>query len=161
MWCSKRKEMLGPGERAPDVRLRLLSGEPWSLYEALSEQPVVLVFFKISCPTCQFTLPFLERLATSTAGNIVLVSQDDACKTQEFRRRFGITIPTAIDEGRAYAASNAYQITNVPSLFLIDRNGVISKSMTGFQRAELESLGQMFGIPTFRPDERVPILRPG
>ena len=55
----------------------------------------------------------------------------------------------------------AAKITHVPSMFLIGQDGRILKSINGFHRAELESLGDLFGIPTFRADERVPILRPG
>lgn len=161
MWRLKRKDMLGLGEMAPQVRMRLLNGEMWGLHDALLEQRILLVFFKISCPTCQFTLPFLERMSASAPGGIVLVSQDDAGKTREFEQQFGITLPTLIDEGQAYAASNAYRISHVPSMFLIAQDGTIAKSINGFQRAELESVGLLFGIPAFRPGERVPILRPG
>ncbi len=39
-----------------------LDGGNFSLQEALQRGPVLAVFFKVSCPTCQYTFPFLERI---------------------------------------------------------------------------------------------------
>jgi peroxiredoxin len=44
--------MLQPGVSAPDISLPGLDGSAWNLREALLHGPVVLAFFKISCPTC-------------------------------------------------------------------------------------------------------------
>src|SRR5438552_14736351 len=53
---------LAPGTKAPEFELKALDGERFSLNEELAGAPVVLVFFKVSCPTCQYALPFFERL---------------------------------------------------------------------------------------------------
>jgi peroxiredoxin len=53
---------LDTGETAPDFSLQAMDGNLFSLKDALARGPVVAVFFKISCPTCQYALPFLERL---------------------------------------------------------------------------------------------------
>ena len=68
--------MLSAGSKAPVFSLLDLNGSPRSLAEILSRGPVLLVFYKISCPTCQFTLPFLERIAKGSLP-IVTISQDD------------------------------------------------------------------------------------
>jgi len=81
--------MLAEGGLAPDFEI-----DGWSLADALKNGPVLLAFFKISCPTCQFAFPFLQRLAdgaTSGSPPIVAVSQDDARGTKQFADRFGIT----------------------------------------------------------------------
>jgi peroxiredoxin len=146
--------MLREGELAPDFTI----GE-WSLAEARKKGPVLLAFFKISCPTCQLTFPFLQRLAG--ALQIAPVSQDDSIGTEQFRRRFGISMPAILDPGPAYKASNLYGIRSVPSLFLIEPDGVISMCISGFSKEHLAHLGERFQAPIFLPGEEIPTLRPG
>lgn len=155
--------MLRPGDSAPDINLPDLDGAAWNLREALRQGPVVIAFFKISCPTCQLTFPFLQRLADSTASGpkLIAISQDDAPDTHEFRQRFGISMPTLTDAPPRYSASNAYRITSVPSIFAIETDGKIASAIEGFNKAELEKLGKRFGASPFRETDRVPALRPG
>jgi|ERR1700733_5304850 len=53
---------LTTGTQAPDFELKTLEGKRFSLSEQLGRGAAVLAFFKVSCPTCQYALPFLERL---------------------------------------------------------------------------------------------------
>ena len=156
--------MLQPGDAAPDINLPDLDGTAWKLHEALQHGPVVLAFFKISCPTCQLTFPFLQRIADSPNGgpkNIVAISQDDVPDSREFHQRFGVSMPTLIDAPPVYSASNAYRIFNVPSIFVVETDGRIASAVEGFNRAALEDLGRRFGVAPFRESDRVPALRPG
>jgi peroxiredoxin len=155
--------MLLPGASAPDIDLNDLDGSAWNLRKALELGPVVLAFFKVSCPTCQFTFPFLQRLADSSNSShrLVAISQDDAPNTREFEQRTGVSMPTLIDVPPRYSASNAYRITSVPSIFLVETDGTISMAAAGFHKAALEDLGQRFGVAPFRETDHVPALRPG
>jgi peroxiredoxin len=155
--------MLRPGDSAPDVNLPDLDGAAWSLREALRHGPVVLAFFKISCPTCQMTFPFLQRLADfpGSGPQLVAISQDDVPDTREFHQRFGVSMPTLTDAPPRYPAGNAYRITSVPSIFVIETDGKVASAVEGFNKAELEKLGQRFGVSPFREGDRVPALRPG
>jgi peroxiredoxin len=90
------------------------------------------------------------------------VSQDDADATREFHREFGITMPTLLDSARhGYPASNAYGLSHVPSMFLVERDGTISWSLVGFHRKDLEALGEKLGVNPFKPGERVPEMKSG
>ena len=156
--------MLQPGDSAPDINLSDLDGTAWKLHEALQHGPVVLAFFKISCPTCQMTFPFLQRIADSASGgpkNIVAISQDDAPDSREFQQRFGLSMPTLIDVPPGYSASNAYGIFSVPSIFVVETDGRIASAVEGFNKAALEDLGRRFSVALFRESDRVPALRPG
>ena len=53
---------LATGTRAPEFELKTLDGKKFTLRDELAHGPVALAFFKVSCPTCQYTFPFLERL---------------------------------------------------------------------------------------------------
>jgi peroxiredoxin len=135
MASAKENQTLTTGQHAPDFQLDDLNGGKKTLSELLADTPVVLAFFKVSCPTCQFTLPFLERMYREAGGGTKMfaVSQDDAEATREFHREFGITMPTLLDSARrGYPASNAYLLSYVPSMFLIEKDGTISWSLVGF-----------------------------
>jgi thiol-disulfide isomerase/thioredoxin len=87
--------MLTTGSTAPPFTLKDLDGVPHSLTEILSAGPVLLAFYKISCPVCQLALPFLARIASGSL-QIFAVSQDDPASTRRFQAKFGV-LPTLLD----------------------------------------------------------------
>jgi peroxiredoxin len=146
---------------APSFELDWIGGGHASLSELLAQGAVLLVFFKISCPVCQLTLPYLDRLKAGSL-RIVAVSQDDAESTAEFHQVFHISLETLLDSEEAgYPASNAYGITHVPSMFLIEQDMTISETINGFVKRDMLSLGKRCGIAPFRQDERVPEWKAG
>jgi len=128
----------------------------------LENGPALLAFFKIGCPVCQMTFPFLERMAENAVVQIVGISQDEVGPTEQFNQRFSVTFPTLLDtSAEGYKVSKAYGISSVPSFFLVEQDGSISKSFQGFCKRELEELGERMRVPPFRADEKVPEFRPG
>jgi len=158
------------GVSAPEFFLKALDGKQYSLASLLEQGPVVLAFFKISCPVCQFTFPFLQRIFASTASkraSIVGVSQDDARSTKEFNEEYGVSFLTLVDSP-GYPVSNAYGLTNVPTVFMIAPDGKVKVNFTGFDKAALEQIaaelsehGEASAAPLFLPDEVVPAYKPG
>lgn len=158
------------GNSAPQFSLKALDGKEYSLESLLGRGPVLVAFFKISCPVCQFTFPFLQRIADRFAGKTVTVigiSQDDARSTAQFNQEFGIKFPVLLDE-QGYPASNAYGLTNVPTIFLIGNDGKVKGSCMGFDKAALESVvaelaqeQHIAASPLFRANESVPTYKPG
>jgi peroxiredoxin len=158
------------GKTAPEFSLPALDGKTHTLKSLLQRGPVVLAFFKISCPVCQFTFPFLQRIAERFEGkgvSVVGVSQDDGRDTKDFNREYGVKFTTLIDS-KGYPASNAYGLTNVPTVFLIAPDGRIKIESTGFDKAALEKIAleltqheRMAAAPLFRPDEIIPAYKPG
>ena len=148
--------MLGVGDTAPELKLTDLHGVERPLRDRTAAKPVLLAFFKISCPTCQYTLPFIERFAQNDNLDVIAISQDDAEATQEFHEAFGVTVPTLLDEqAKGYPASNAFGITHVPSIFLLEPDGTIGMAVAGYSNRDLEAVGNMAGLATFREGERV------
>jgi len=144
--------MLSAGSKAPTVSL---------LAEILSRGPVLLVFYKISCPVCQMTLPFLGRISQGSLP-IVAISQDDASGTRRFEEKFGVTMRTVLDsEDEGYPASNAFGITHVPSLFLVEADGTISLTSEGFVKADLEAIAARAALPIFRATDSMPAWKAG
>ena len=163
MASKSQRKMLEAGAKAPAIRLVDPNTKAEkSLDELLLNGPAVIAFFKVTCPTCQFTFPFLERLSRAGSVRMVGVSQDDAESTAEFNREFGVTFPTLLDEEhRDYPASNAFGISQVPSMFLVEPGGRISWTSNGFSRRELEELGRRAGVTPFSQDEYVPEWKSG
>jgi peroxiredoxin len=159
------------GNRAPLFTLPDIVGEAHTLDKALQKGPVVLAFFKISCPVCQFTFPFLERLYQTYKGASVTfwgVSQDDASDTVDFCKEFDVTFPVLIDDESSYAVSNDYALTNVPTFFLIATDGTVKVSSVGFHKGKLEKIDAELSdythrtkLPLFMPGEVVPASKPG
>ncbi|MBZ5612097.1 MAG: TlpA family protein disulfide reductase [Acidobacteriia bacterium] len=162
MWGRKAKVMAAAGEQAPAFQLKSLKGGDQSLQKILSQGPALLAFYKIGCPVCQLTAPYLERLSASRKLQIVGVSQDDGDSTRSFNQRFGVTFPTLLDEAAAgYPASNGYGVSSVPSLFVVETDGRISKSFSGFSKQDLEEVGERAGVAPFGPEDRVPEFKAG
>jgi peroxiredoxin len=157
--------MLRENQAAPDFTLEAMDGSRLSLQETLAKGPALLVFLKISCPVCQYALPFVERMkeaAEASGIQFLVVSQDNAASTEYFLKDHGITFPALLDTyDSRYAVSNAYGIRSVPSAFLIETDGVISLTMEGFEKAPLEELGARIGSPPFRGGENIPAFKPG
>lgn len=159
---------LAQGTQAPIFSLKRLDGLNYSLTETLKRSPVVLAaFFKVSCPVCQLTFPYLERLHRSYPTIPIWgISQDDADPTTAFARMFGCTFPMLLDDGLEVTV--AYDLTNVPSLFLVTEDRTITESVVGFVKADLERLNHelakyasMPSVPLFTAADEVPELKPG
>jgi peroxiredoxin len=160
------------GQTAPGFSLKGLDGNGYSLEELLRRGPVLAAFFKISCPVCQFTFPFLQRLYERYGSDDVTflgISQDDAKATASFAKQYAITFPMALDDKeKGYPASNAYGLTNVPTVFLIAPEGTVRVSSMGFVKNDLEQIAATLAerrkiapAALFRANESVPANRPG
>ncbi len=160
---------LEAGAKAPDFTLPTMGGGSFSLSGALQQGPVLMVFYKISCPVCQFAMPYAERLfqaAEEKNVSVIAVSQDDQKSTAAFMKEYRLTLPTALDDGKTYPVSNAYGLTNVPTFFLVNTSGVIEISSVGWMREEVERMYEALmaesnPAPFFRADELVPELKFG
>lgn len=156
------KSMLAAGATAPSVGLRDLDGRPVRLEQLTAEGPVLLAFYKGSCPVCQLTLPFLERARENGKLRIVCVSQDSAADTKEFAEAFRLQMPMMTDaRSDGYPASNAFGISAVPTMFQVEPDGVVSHAWTGWSKADMISLGERTGVEVVRAGEQVPVFRPG
>jgi peroxiredoxin len=162
---------LSSGAKAPDFTLPTIDGGRFSLRQELERGPVVLVFFKVSCPVCQYTLPFLERIFRAYAGkhaSMVGISQNGRQDTAAFLQKFGVTFPVLLDDPGNYLVSNAYGLTIVPTTFWIGAEGAIEISSVGWMKKEIEQINAGAAAssggseqPVFQPAEQIPEFRAG
>ena len=150
MASSPQRKLIEAGSRAPAYR------------ELAANGPALVAFFKVTCPVCQLTFPFLDRIHQAGTLPIYGISQNDEDDTADFTRRFGVTFPTLYDrEEDGYPASNAFGISAVPTLFLIEKDGTISHVIEGWNRKEIEWLGAKAGVNPIRQDDNVPAWKSG
>ncbi len=130
------------GATAPDFSLSGIDGDTYSLSDALSRGPVVLVFFKTTCGTCDLTFPYVNRLRDAYPGDdwsLWAVAQDPPAEAGSYASTFGMTYPV-LPDADGYAVSKAYDPPATPTLFLIDRGGDVVQETAGFSKADLNSL---------------------
>ncbi len=158
------------GALAPPFELSSTAGKSCSLESLQAQGPVLAVFFKVGCPTCQYTLPFVERLHRQLGPSglqVVGISQDNARDSQRFAEQYGVTFPLLVDD-EPYAISRKYGVKFVPTLFLAAPDGQVEVTGDGFSKSDLlavqKSLAGRLGItppPLFQPGEKVPEYKPG
>jgi peroxiredoxin len=156
---------LGVGSRAPEIELRAVNGERHSL----DDQLTLAIFFKTSCPTCQYAWPFYERIyqAYRDAGLAVWgISQHDSQKTRQYAIDFSATFPHLVDEG--WKVSRQYDPEFVPTGFLIDKEKRIVDTFVSWNSADLNRLSRVIAgllqVPAqeiFESEEDVVVFKPG
>lgn len=155
------------GGRAPALELTGLDGQTYKLQDV--DQPVLAVFFKVSCETCAFTFPYLERLYRAyprTGWHLWAISQDSAADAQAFAGKHGITFPILLDEG--WVVSQAYDPEAVPTLFLIAPDGGVTRVVPAFQKAAINELSAAIAehigaapVIVIPDDDPAPPFKPG
>lgn len=162
---------LSSGAKAQEFTLTSTTGKPLVLSELTKRGPVVLAFFKVSCPTCQYAFPYFERMSRvhkPEAVSFVGISQNNLADTQAFMKQYGVTFPVAIDDSSRYIVSNAYKLTNVPTAYLVDRDGKIQVSSVGWARKDIEEINSKLSMDPaqqpysiFKPGEEIAEYKAG
>ena len=173
MAAGRTRTPIATGQTAPPFSLGSTDGKTRSLKEALVQGPVLVAFFKVSCPTCQYTFPFIERmyqqLRSAGAKDLQVwgIVQDDAKHGQDFARELGITFPILTDE-EPYEISREYGLNFVPTIFLIAPEGLVEIASDGFTRVDLVAIHKSFAArysvnppALFQPSDKVPEFKPG
>jgi cytochrome c biogenesis protein CcmG/thiol:disulfide interchange protein DsbE len=122
---------------APALPRERLTGTPVTLSSLLAGtggRPALVVFWASWCGPCAKEAPALERFSRSAVGRgrIVGVDWSDAKSgALGFIKRYGWTFPTVRDaEG---TVGNAYRLAVLPTTFVINTHGRISKVLRGPQ----------------------------
>ncbi len=161
---------LDTGTAAPPFSLPDITGRKVSLKDELKKGPVVLAFFKVTCPVCQLAFPYLERIYEGMHGkaNIIGISQHPLRETKVFASEYDVAFPILLDDTHTYPVSNAYGITNVPTIFVIAPNEQIELTSVGWSRRDIEELNRRLAralgtapADVFHRGEDVPAFKAG
>lgn len=130
----------------------------------------VLVFYKVTCPTCQVGMPYFDRLYRALAESDIpfyAIVQDPPQAAAAFADEYGIAMPQLIDI-KPFPVSNAYKLMNVPTMFIVGAHGRIELLSSAFVKADIEKaaeiLARSVGVSTptiFVPGDNAPAMKPG
>ncbi len=164
------------GTEAPGFELEPLGvpGVPdpslLSLGTLLARGPLLLIFAKSSCPTCQWCLPLLDRLHRGygdRGASAALVLQDTESQARWFGRESQLTMPVLV-EPEPYRVSEAYGVRFVPTSYFIGTDGRVELAIESFERESFKEvnarMARASGQPAvllFGPNEGIPAFRPG
>ena len=161
---------LPPGSEAPAFELPSShGGAPRSLDDVSGGGPALLAFFKTGCPTCQLAFPVYAELERryGDAVPVVAVSQDALAKTVPWLEGKGFAGLALDDHSDGYAVSEAYAVTTVPTLVLVDGKTGADVS-EGWDRDRVNDLARRLGERTGRDRSAVrsegdglPAFKPG
>ena len=117
---------------APDFTLQDVSGKNVRLAD-LKGRVVLLEFWATWCPPCRAEIPTIERLHTqygSKGLTILAVSLDeggwDGVKAFAAEHKITYTVLKGTEE-----VSSKYMVRLIPTMFLIDKQGIIKKQSMG------------------------------
>ncbi len=150
--------MLALGDPAPALELPdAATGE--SVTDPWRDGPVVLAFFKTTCPVCQMAAPKVQALAEAGV-RVVAVGEDPPPQIRAYAERQGQKV-TTLSEPAPYPASDAFGVDTVPTLFSVDENGTVRDAVVSWDRAEWNRFAEAAGgaavseegdgLPPFRP----------
>lgn len=156
---------MGRSGEAPNTGFADASGKTIPLTELLAqaETPVVLAFFKTSCPTCKLTWPYLQKLHELHGGKsvrVIGISQDDPAASRQFYAEHGkASFGLLFDPKPAYMASNAFEVESVPHIVLVETGGTMSHTTEGWSRDAIEALASALAERNGLP--RIPVIPEG
>jgi peroxiredoxin len=133
--------------RAPEVSFQTPDGGDVTTSQLVAGSnglPVLLVFFKTSCPTCKLSWPYLQKLHAAYGGKsvrVVGVAQDPAEAARAFSAEFGGATFELVVDAPPYPASNAFHVESVPHLSLLSPVGALENLYEGWSKDSIEALG--------------------
>jgi hypothetical protein len=109
----------------------------------------------------------MDRLERAYPGRIAGIGQDPTEKLEAFSRTYAMTFPSEPDLP-PYDVSNAYGIEHVPTLVVVDADGVVADVVESWDRDGLNRasrrLAALLGVEpadVSEPGDGLPDFRPG
>jgi len=120
------------GNPAPEFNLLGLDGDYTSLNSFMGE-PVLLYFWATWCESCRTEMSYFQQIYDEwTDKGLVLLTinvGESLAIAEDFAEETGITMPVLVDH--SMVTHKRYQITGMPTTYLIDKDGIIKDIRVG------------------------------
>jgi peroxiredoxin len=161
---------LSAGDDAPDFTLNTADGHTYDLVGALRQGPVLIVFVKTTCGTCDLLFPYLNQFIEAYGDegwHLWAISQDGPDRSRDYARRQEARFPVLVD-GPGWPVSSAYDPPATPTLFLIAPDGRVEETSVGFSKDDLNGTSRRLAghlgrspLTVAEADDGRPPFRPG
>ncbi|MGH9823438.1 MAG: peroxiredoxin family protein [Blastocatellia bacterium] len=160
--------MLQPGNIAPNFSL-LKAGRKSKDSGSRDRGLTLLVFVETDCPSCRLALPYLNKLNTVLGVEnraVIAVSQDGEDATAELIQKLSLGFPVVVDHD--LSISRLFDPQFVPTTFLVDGDGRISRADVGFEKTAINEIAKamfsasgMASTTVADPYDGAPAAKPG
>lgn len=118
---------------APNFTLTDIDGNSMTLTDYRGK-PVLLDFFATWCQPCMNEIPILKTIKDQFLAELVIISvsvdptTDTVANLQSFRNNYNVTWTVVRDTKNIY---DAYNVTAIPTIYVIDKDGSVRDSHVG------------------------------
>jgi len=149
----------GAEQKAPEFSLQNLAGEDVTLAKELENGPVIVDFWATWCKPCIKAFPDLQEIFDKYRGcglNVLAISIDgpkSMSRVGSLIKSKGNTFEVLLDPSQNVARK--FHVTSVPRTVLIDTEGNVAYSVTGYRPANHAELDAAVAklLPGDCPDE--------
>lgn len=122
------------GAPAPDFTLEQLGGGTVQLKNLIGKGIIVLEFWATTCTVCQKAIPEVKELLSQFSGQEIIFytinQRETPERIQSFLKERNIdSIPILLDTKKE--VGNLYQVTGIPKMVIIGKDGLIKSVITG------------------------------
>jgi len=138
---------LSEGEKSPAIIMKASNGDVFNPAKNGRDKYIILSFFSENCIPCIKEIPELQKLQDVSKRFIIYLVADvstDEKKAKVFLKKIKnisnieITLPLVYD---VYSdMKQSFKVNEFPSLFLINKNGIIKQRFDGYMPDNLEKL---------------------
>lgn len=133
--CTKKEPSSEIGQPAPDFVLTDITGKNVRLSD-MKGRVVMIEFWATWCPPCKESAPVLNELykkykdkGFTLLGVSIDKGEDIKAAVSSFAGKLSISYPVLLDTDNV---GQTYNISNIPSSFMIDKKGVIAYKHLGY-----------------------------
>lgn len=147
-----RGALLPAGTPAPSIDARGSDGR--SVGQDFEGTITIVDFFATWCPHCREALPDYDCLKAAFGDRVRLVIVDveeDPGTVRAFFSRRGLPAGAELAFDRLGATARAWRVSGFPTVYLLDRRGVVRDSWSGWGNDSLRYLSEM--IPYLENEE--------
>ena len=126
----EERPTLSVGDIAPEFEAKRLNGSTFRLADYRDKKAVLIDFWATWCPPCVDEIPAIKSIAETYRDQgleVVGVSLDyDEQALRDFVKEEKLSYVQVFDEDKARTIAKSYGVWGIPSVFLVDKNGVIN-----------------------------------